>query len=1424
FSGWSSTTSYPVTVYDHSCSAYNGYLYCVGGWTSSSTGGTAKTYYVPIGSSGLGSWSPGKTYPTTIYAESCQASNAYLYCVAGFNDTTSESTDYYATVGSGISGSWTTTTNYPNSIFSSSCATYNGYIYCVGGNSFSGLTSAVYYAPIGSYGIGTWTGTTSYPYSITSSSCSIYNGYIYCVGGNIVNSATNKVYYARVSSSGVDTWQQTTSYPTTSIAGESCQTASGFIYCVGGVTMQGSTSAVYYAPVSSSGVGTWTSVSPYPTTVYGESCSIYNGYIYCVGGNYGNSFIDNGSIGDIISNVYYANLGVGSSSSTTSSATTSTTTATTTTISTTTSMTTSTTTLTTTIPPTTTISGTLSVPSGILYYVPITLTNGQSSALPPGSQVRENVNPSTYKSYETANLQNIEFFYANGTIIPSWLESGNSNSSSSAVYWLKIAPGIGPNGNFVVYMGFASTSANLFNKVNTGEAPQLSGTYAQYDDGSNVFSTLYQNFAGTSTPSGWVSSGSGITQNNGLSTGSSFGYVVTSSTYGPNANYTVEVYAKATSPNVNNSDTDAGYVLKSTSISDTAVGWILDGPNIANKVYDFTVNNGWQSETDGSLTPSSGAYHVMSTYWSSTSSATFSYDYGSTDLITTHITSNPLSVGLLTLGTPSVSYVQWVRIRSYPPNGVMPSSTFGGVVSIGGGTTSTTTSTSTTTTMLPTTTTQSQCGNTYCNWTNGPSTSSSYFPIGVWDTSPGDASEYEKIGINLFVGDYGSMWSASDYSSNNTQVILPAGSSSAPFNHAITGWDLPDEPDVSCTPASTVLGWYSTNKSRDPTRPIMVNFGQGASLLGYAINTSGDGCVASASYFKQASSGADIVSSDLYPVADGHPNDLQGIAQEVDNLKSWQPNKTIWTFIEAADNVETNGVSMTASQIKSEAWMALIHGSQGIIYFDHDNCYSGGGCHEQGIFAGGFSSAIGAIDANITALASVLNSQTVANGTQVSTSPSTTVDTMVKDYNGNVYLFAIESLDKATTATFTVNGLTTGTATVIGENRQIQISGGKFSDSFAGYGVHIYNITPSGQTSTTAYTSSPTSSPTTSALTTAPTTTSGGIGGPTGGGGPQKPTVVKIPGGYEITNFTQYQFVDLNTTNGGKIRVTENYITPTSAGVSVNNASIALSPGTTVYIGNFSGSNYYSKLVNISYLPIEDTMKIDILTNTTATNVSTSQIVYTYTISGSAGVFNSNISRLSILDFDITSLKLNLIVSTGNNASAPLSLQFNTPSNIKPLDNHNNLLVMNTSIISNDSLNVSALFDYPCTEKGVRAYILSNSTWKPINTYTNNPTSCTLSFKLPFDPIVGIFANQTITTTASVPTTMPPTTTIQQGSNQTTYAVYVLMVVVIIIIAAVAYLYIRKRGSGPSGVPASGNAIDANGSSSAVSNHGTLPS
>jgi hypothetical protein len=156
-----------------------------------------------------------------------------------------------------------------------------------------------------------------------------------------------------------------------------------------------------------------------------------------------------------------------------------------------------------------------------LFSLPLKIENNQSAPNPSNFQQELVFNSYKYKKYEAANLDNIKFIYPNGTVVPSWLETNNSYNSSHTVYWLKI--GSIPANNFItVYMLFLNKTINTFNNISTGEAPQLSLSYAEYDDGRNVF-TFYGDFHGdalNSTKWDVISDGGTYNVSNGLTTSS----------------------------------------------------------------------------------------------------------------------------------------------------------------------------------------------------------------------------------------------------------------------------------------------------------------------------------------------------------------------------------------------------------------------------------------------------------------------------------------------------------------------------------------------------------------------------------------------------------------------------------------------------------------------------------------------------------------------------------------------------------------------------------------------------------------------------------------------------------------------------------------------------------------------------------------
>ncbi|MDE1871823.1 MAG: hypothetical protein KGI06_06320, partial [Candidatus Micrarchaeota archaeon] len=193
------------------------------------------------------------------------------------------------------------------------------------------------------------------------------------------------------------------------------------------------------------------------------------------------------------------------------------------------------------------------VPSGLVTYLPITINNAQGSATQSPFQEMITVNSMNYTSIESGNLDNIEFFNMTGAVIPSWLETNNTNTSTGTIYWVKLTnsilgigsdqTGIQSHTNVTIFMGFAQVGTNLFSNTMTGEAPQLSSSYAQYDTGANVFTTFYDNFAGTSISAAYNQiTPASLSQNNGITYSSGgYGGIITNNGFTPPFIYDVKI-------------------------------------------------------------------------------------------------------------------------------------------------------------------------------------------------------------------------------------------------------------------------------------------------------------------------------------------------------------------------------------------------------------------------------------------------------------------------------------------------------------------------------------------------------------------------------------------------------------------------------------------------------------------------------------------------------------------------------------------------------------------------------------------------------------------------------------------------------------------------------------------------------------------
>jgi hypothetical protein len=143
--------------------------------------------------------------------------------------------------------------------------------------------------------------------------------------------------------------------------------------------------------------------------------------------------------------------------------------------------------------------------------------------------------------------------------------------------------------------------------------------------------------------------------------------------------------------------------------------------------------------------------------------------------------------------------------------------------------------------------------------------------------------------------------------------------------------------------------------------------------------------------------------------------------------------------------------------------MSLIEGSRGLIYFVHQfkpTFREAALLDDPEMLA-----AVTALNRQITELAPVLNSATVRDGATVqSSNAEVPVACMMKRKNGSTYLFALAMRDGKTSATFTLEGFAgDSTATVLGEERTLTVKNGRFSDTFAPWDVHLYEVKTKGE-------------------------------------------------------------------------------------------------------------------------------------------------------------------------------------------------------------------------------------------------------------------------------------------------------------------------------------------------------------------------
>ena len=355
-------------------------------------------------------------------------------------------------------------------------------------------------------------------------------------------------------------------------------------------------------------------------------------------------------------------------------------------------------------------------------------------------------------------------------------------------------------------------------------------------------------------------------------------------------------------------------------------------------------------------------------------------------------------------------------------------------------------------------------------WTHGPPADPAFFPVAVWLQNPSQAAKYRDAGINTYVG----LWSGptaaqlDQLKAAGIKVVCHqnAFALSRKDDPTIIAWMHGDEPDNAQPKQGggygppilpeKIVADYKRIREADPSRPVLLNLGQGVAwdnYIGRGVRRN------KPEDYPEYLKGCDIASFDIYPAVHDH-GDIMGklwkVSEGVERLRKWgEGKKIVWNCIEAS-RIDNEKVKPTAAQIRAEVWMSLIHGSTGLIYFVHQfkpRFSEASLLQDAGLLEG-----VTAINKQIQSLAPALNSPTVPDGVQVtSTDADAPVAAIAKRQGDSTWVFSAAMRDKGSKATFVVKDAK-GSVEVLGENRSIPLKDGKFEDEFKPFDVHLYRL------------------------------------------------------------------------------------------------------------------------------------------------------------------------------------------------------------------------------------------------------------------------------------------------------------------------------------------------------------------------------
>ncbi len=338
-----------------------------------------------------------------------------------------------------------------------------------------------------------------------------------------------------------------------------------------------------------------------------------------------------------------------------------------------------------------------------------------------------------------------------------------------------------------------------------------------------------------------------------------------------------------------------------------------------------------------------------------------------------------------------------------------------------------------------------------------------FFPIMSWLTPARGFKEISELGFNTVVGPHSP--AGDPFLAENTKAYLDAA---ARANLKVMSTVVSYSPGPNWGPAThtwqkseleqmilkfkshpALLGWftgdeiflyasvqqmdelYKTIRENDPDHPVYIN------LMHQEIG-----------HFEGVTTVSDILSFCWYPIPDKPIASYIGLLRRLRNRVA--DRKPVWVWLQLYMGGERSR-DPTPQELRCITYLVIVHGATGIGYF----IYCSAGISQEN------KDALRKINLEIKELTPViLSPPTEQTITARRVQGKGRVNILLKEYNGKKYLFAVNIEDAPVEVKFDLSStvFNTSEVNVLFEERRIKISDKSFTDSFTGYGVHIYEI------------------------------------------------------------------------------------------------------------------------------------------------------------------------------------------------------------------------------------------------------------------------------------------------------------------------------------------------------------------------------